>query len=88
MERLYRYLHANWGMPELFVASSSSKEWDISGGLTAFKLIEGGAKPEDIVVLEAREAASGARCTLAYALKPLKASILQIRNARHIPMEV
>ncbi|KAJ5268841.1 hypothetical protein N7505_004599 [Penicillium chrysogenum] len=42
----------------------------ISGGLTAFKLIEGGAKAEDIVVLEAREAASGASSRNAGHVRP------------------
>ncbi|KAJ5178531.1 FAD dependent oxidoreductase [Penicillium coprophilum] len=42
----------------------------ISGGLTAFKLIEGGAKPEDIVILEAREAASGASSRNAGHVRP------------------
>ncbi|KAJ5591449.1 FAD dependent oxidoreductase, partial [Penicillium hispanicum] len=32
----------------------------ISGALTAWKLVESGTKPEDIVILEAREAVSGA----------------------------
>lgn len=32
----------------------------ISGALTAWKLIESGMNPEDIVILEAREAVSGA----------------------------
>lgn len=42
----------------------------ISGGLTAFKLIEGGAKAEDIVILEAREAASGASSRNAGHVRP------------------
>lgn len=42
----------------------------ISGGLTAFELIESGAKAEDIVILEAREAASGASSRNAGHVRP------------------
>jgi hypothetical protein len=42
----------------------------ISGGLTAFQLLEGGVKPEEIVILEAREAASGASSRNAGHVRP------------------
>jgi hypothetical protein len=42
----------------------------IAGGLTAFELIEGGVNAEDIVILEAREAASGASSRNAGHVRP------------------
>ncbi|CAG7922233.1 unnamed protein product [Penicillium olsonii] len=42
----------------------------IAGGLTAFELIEGGVKAEEIVILEAREAASGASSRNAGHVRP------------------
>ncbi|KAJ5783112.1 FAD dependent oxidoreductase [Penicillium paradoxum] len=42
----------------------------ISGGLTAFELIERGVNAEDIVILEAREAASGASSRNAGHIRP------------------
>ncbi|KAJ5388711.1 FAD dependent oxidoreductase, partial [Penicillium cosmopolitanum] len=42
----------------------------ISGGLTAFELIETGAKAEDIIILEAREATSGASSRNAGHVRP------------------
>ncbi|KAJ5560873.1 hypothetical protein N7535_009070 [Penicillium sp. DV-2018c] len=42
----------------------------ISGGLTAFQLVEGGVKPEEIIILEAREAASGASSRNAGHVRP------------------
>lgn len=42
----------------------------LSGGLTAFKLIEGGVKGSDIVILEAREAANGASSRNAGHVRP------------------
>ncbi|KAJ5200679.1 FAD dependent oxidoreductase [Penicillium cf. griseofulvum] len=68
--RAYPNLHANI---DTTVPSSSKYVIvgsGISGGLTAFKLIEGGAKPEDIVIIEAREAASGASSRNAGHVRP------------------
>lgn len=68
--RAYPNLHANI---ETTVPSNSKYVVvgsGISGGLTAFKLIEGGAKAEDIVILEAREAASGASSRNAGHVRP------------------
>lgn len=42
----------------------------ISGALTAFELIEGGVKGEEIIILEAREAASGASSRNAGHVRP------------------
>ncbi len=42
----------------------------ISGALTAFELTENGVKGEDIVILEAREAASGASSRNAGHVRP------------------
>lgn len=42
----------------------------ISGGLTAFELLESGVKGEDVVILEAREAASGASSRNAGHVRP------------------
>ncbi|KAI1080858.1 FAD dependent oxidoreductase [Whalleya microplaca] len=42
----------------------------ISGALTAFKLLEAGATPEEVVILEAREAASGASSRNAGHVRP------------------
>jgi hypothetical protein len=42
----------------------------ISGALTAFELIEAGVKGEDIIMLEAREAASGASSRNAGHIRP------------------
>jgi hypothetical protein len=42
----------------------------ISGALTAFELIESGVKGEDIIILEAREAASGASSRNAGHVRP------------------
>jgi FAD dependent oxidoreductase len=42
----------------------------LSGGLTAFKLVEAGVKGSDIVILEAREAASGASSRNAGHVRP------------------
>ena len=42
----------------------------IAGGLTAFELLEAGVKGEDVVVLEAREAASGASSRNAGHVRP------------------
>lgn len=44
----------------------------LSGGLTAFELIEGGVKGSDIVILEAREAAGGASSRNAGHVRPGK----------------
>jgi hypothetical protein len=44
----------------------------ISGSLTAWKLIEGGAKGEEILILEAREAVSGASGRNAGHIRPGK----------------
>ncbi|KAI2731919.1 hypothetical protein CBS147332_1058 [Penicillium roqueforti] len=68
--RAYPHLYANIDA----IVPSNSKYVivgsGISGGLTAFKLIEGGAKAEDIVILEAREAASGASSRNAGHVRP------------------
>lgn len=48
----------------------------ISGGLTAFELIEAGAKAEDIIILEAREAASGASSRNAGHVRPGKFPVM------------
>ena len=42
----------------------------ISGGLTAFELLEAGVKGEDVIILEAREAASGASSRNAGHVRP------------------
>jgi hypothetical protein len=42
----------------------------ISGALTAFELLESGIKAEDVVILEAREAASGASSRNAGHVRP------------------
>lgn len=42
----------------------------ISGGLTAFELLEAGVSAEKIVILEAREAASGASSRNAGHVRP------------------
>jgi glycine/D-amino acid oxidase-like deaminating enzyme len=42
----------------------------ISGGLTAFELLEAGVQGEDLVILEAREAASGASSRNAGHVRP------------------
>ncbi|KAJ5148138.1 hypothetical protein N7526_001490 [Penicillium atrosanguineum] len=42
----------------------------ISGGLTAFSLLEAGVKAEDLIILEAREAASGASSRNAGHVRP------------------
>ena len=42
----------------------------ISGALTAFELLESGVKGEDVIILEAREAASGASSRNAGHVRP------------------
>lgn len=42
----------------------------ISGGLIAFDLLEAGVKAEDVIILEAREAASGASSRNAGHVRP------------------
>jgi hypothetical protein len=68
--RSFPYLHANQKelVPEAakFVIIGSG----ISGGLTAYELIEGGVAARDIVILEAREAASGASSRNAGHVRP------------------
>jgi myosin-crossreactive antigen len=68
--RAFPYLHAN---KDAKVPSNSKYivvGSGISGSLTAFELIEGGVKGEDIVILEAREAASGASSRNAGHVRP------------------
>ncbi|KAB8237127.1 NAD(P)/FAD-dependent oxidoreductase [Aspergillus alliaceus] len=68
--RAFPLLHANRNTPvptrSKYVVIGSG----ISGGLTAFELIEAGAKGEDIIILEAREAASGASSRNAGHVRP------------------
>ncbi|KAE8164539.1 FAD dependent oxidoreductase [Aspergillus tamarii] len=68
--RAFPLLHANRDTPvpsrSKYVVIGSG----ISGGLTAFELIEAGVKGEDIIILEAREAASGASSRNAGHVRP------------------
>ncbi|KAI1872028.1 uncharacterized protein JN550_004231 [Neoarthrinium moseri] len=68
--RSFPYLNVNRSEPapkksEYVVIGSG-----ISGALTTFELIEGGVSPENIVILEAREAASGASSRNAGHVRP------------------
>lgn len=68
--RAFPLLHANRDTPvpsrSKYVVIGSG----ISGGLTAFELIEAGVKGEDIIIIEAREAASGASSRNAGHVRP------------------
>jgi hypothetical protein len=68
--RAYPHLNSNKTTPvpssKKFVVIGSG----ISGALTAFELIENGVFGEDIVILEAREAASGASSRNAGHVRP------------------
>ncbi|PIG83456.1 hypothetical protein AARAC_010090 [Aspergillus arachidicola] len=68
--RAFPLLHANRNTPVpsrvKYVVIGSG----ISGGLTAFELTEAGVKGEDIIILEAREAASGASSRNAGHVRP------------------
>ncbi len=68
--RAYPHLNANKSTPvpasNQYVVIGSG----ISGALTAFELTENGVKGEDIVILEAREAASGASSRNAGHVRP------------------
>ncbi|KAH9213594.1 FAD dependent oxidoreductase [Leptodontidium sp. 2 PMI_412] len=68
--RAYPYLNINRSTP-----LPSSKKYviigsGISGTLTAFELIESGVKGDDVIILEAREAASGASSRNAGHVRP------------------
>lgn len=68
--RAFPHLFAN---RDILVPSSSKYVIigsGISGGLTAFELIEAGVKADEIVILEAREAASGASSRNAGHVRP------------------
>ncbi|KAI5925992.1 FAD dependent oxidoreductase [Camillea tinctor] len=69
--RSFPYLHAN---RDADLPSSSVRYAiigsGISGGLTAFKLLESGVAPQEVVILEAREAASGASSRNAGHVRP------------------
>lgn len=58
--RAFPYLKANRHNPVPSSAGYVIIGSGISGALTAFELLEGGINPESIVILEAREAVSGA----------------------------
>ncbi|KAF7590335.1 hypothetical protein BBP40_002985 [Aspergillus hancockii] len=58
--RGFPLLHANENVPVPSESKYIIIGSGISGGLTAFELLESGVKGEDIVILEAREAASDA----------------------------
>jgi hypothetical protein len=68
--RAFLLLHVNRNVPvpskSKYVVIGSG----ISGGLTALELLEAGVKGEDIVILEAREAASGASSRNAGHVRP------------------
>lgn len=58
--RAFRYLNANKLNQTPSTAEYVIVGSGISGALTAFELLAGGVKPENVVILEAREAVSGA----------------------------
>ena len=58
--RSFPHLHANHLEPVPSAAPYVIIGSGISGALTGWKLIEGGVKGSDIVIIEAREAVSGA----------------------------
>ena len=68
--RAFQYLHAhktcNVPPRSKYVIIGSG----ISGGLVAFELLEAGVQGEDVVILEAREAASGASSRNAGHIRP------------------
>jgi heterodisulfide reductase subunit A-like polyferredoxin len=77
--RAYPYLNINRNTPlpasKRYVIIGSG----ISGALTAFELLENGVRGEDVVILEAREAASGASSRNAGHVRPGRcSSILHI----------
>ncbi|TEA21504.1 putative oxidoreductase OrdL [Colletotrichum sidae] len=68
--RAYPYLNHNAKEPVPRASQYVIVGSGISGALTAFKLIEGGVPGSDIVILEAREAASGASSRNAGHVRP------------------
>ena len=58
--RAFPYLNANKLNQTPSTAEYVIVGSGISGALTAFELLAGGVKPENVVILEAREAVSGA----------------------------
>ncbi|KAB8259697.1 FAD dependent oxidoreductase [Aspergillus pseudonomiae] len=68
--RAFPLLHANQNTPVPSTSKYVVIGSGISGGLTAFELIEAGVKGEDIIILEAREAASGASSRNAGHVRP------------------
>ncbi|KAI1337604.1 FAD dependent oxidoreductase [Xylariaceae sp. FL0016] len=68
--RSFPYLHANQDEPVPSEAEYAIIGSGISGALTAFTLLESGVSPRDVVILEAREAASGASSRNAGHVRP------------------
>src|SRR5690242_15706951 len=68
--RGYRHLNANNNTEVLKESKYVVIGSGISGALTAFELTKNGVKGEDIVILEAREAASGASSRNAGHVRP------------------
>lgn len=58
--RAFPYLHANRANKVPSSAEYVIIGSGISGALTAFELLAGGVEPENVIILEAREAVSGA----------------------------
>lgn len=81
--RAYPYLNINRSTP-----LPSSKKYviigsGISGTLTAFELIESGVKGDDVIILEAREAASGASSRNAGHVRPGMILQMGLLSCRH-----
>ncbi|KAH9897488.1 FAD dependent oxidoreductase [Xylariomycetidae sp. FL2044] len=81
--RSFAHLHANQGEPvpasSRYVVIGSG----LSGALTAYSLIEGGVSAADILILEAREAASGASSRNAGHVRPDAFRGFQVYQALH-----
>lgn len=68
--RSFPYLHVNQNEPVPEVSKYAIIGSGISGALTAYELIQGGVSAGDIVIFEAREAASGASSRNAGHVRP------------------
>lgn len=85
--RAFPYLFANRDNPVPAACEYVIIGSGISGGLTAFELIKSGASANEILILEAREAASGASSRNAGHVRPgmpfrLRENSVEKRNKR------
>lgn len=85
--RGFPYLFANRDQPVPSKAKYVVIGSGISGGLTAFQLLESGVKGSDVVILEAREAASGASSRNAGHVRPGMTDRMNPQTATNIPTD-